>query len=384
MPRQRLVGAGLALALLSAATFATSGTFARSLVVTGWSAEAAVLARVGIGALVLAPAALWSLRGRRPVLRRNLTAIGTFGILAVAVPQTCFFNAVRHLPVGVALLLEYLGIILVVGWMWAVHRQRPRRRTVTGAVVAVAGLVLVLDLSGAGRLDPVGVLWGLGAAVGLAAFFVLSATSDDALPPVVLASGGMAVGAVVLTGLGLVGALPLHAGRGQVSLAGHQVSWLVPVAGLSLVAAVVAYVSGIGAARVLGARVSSFVGLSEVVFAVLIAWLVLGELPAAVQLLGGVLIAAGVTLVRLDELRPAAGRAAVPPGVSDSPVQVIGRAAVPPGVSDSPVQVIGRAAVPPGVPADSPVPEGRLRLVVLPRPTGDAEGRAAGEIRPAG
>jgi drug/metabolite transporter (DMT)-like permease len=37
-------------------------------------------------------------------------------------------------------------------------------------------------------------------------------------------------------------------------------------------------------------------------FAVLIAWLVLGELPTAVQLLGGVLIVAGVTLVRIDEL----------------------------------------------------------------------------------
>jgi drug/metabolite transporter (DMT)-like permease len=76
------------------------------------------------------------------------------------------------------------------------------------------------------------------------------------------------------------------------------------------VAAVVSYVAGIGAARILGARLSSFVGLTEVMFAVLIAWLVLAELPTAVQLLGGVLIVAGVTLVRLDELRaPAEGPA---------------------------------------------------------------------------
>jgi drug/metabolite transporter (DMT)-like permease len=295
--------AGLGLGVLSAVTFATSGTFARSLIEAGWSAEAAVASRVGIAALVLAAPAAWSLRGRRHVLRRNLGVIGLFGLLAVATAQACFFNAVRYLPIGLALLLEYLGIILVVGWMWAVHGERPRRLTVAGSTAAFLGLILVLDLAGKGRLDPVGVLWGLGAAVGLATYFVLSARSDDSLPSMALASGGMAVGAATLVALGLVGVLPLRATPGDVALGGHRVSWLVPIAGLALVAAVVPYVAGISAARILGARLSSFVGLTEVMFAFLIAWLVLGELPTAVQLLGGLLIIAGVALVRLDELR---------------------------------------------------------------------------------
>ncbi|WP_433530147.1 EamA family transporter [Micromonospora sp. CA-263727] len=296
-------GAGLALALLSAVTFATSGTFARSLIGAGWSAEAVVAARVGIAALVLALPAVLVLRGRWPVLRRNLGSIGVFGLLGVALAQVCFFNAVRYLPVGVALLLEYLGIILVVGWTWLVQGQRPRRLTVAGSAAALAGLVLVLDLTGAGRLDPVGVLWGLGAAVGLAGYFVLAGRVDSALPSVVMASGGMAVGAGALLLLGLVGALPLRATFGAVQFAGQHTSWLVPIVGLALVAAVVAYLAGIAAARILGARLASFVGLTEVMFAVLIAWLVLGELPTVVQLLGGGLIVAGVALVRLDELR---------------------------------------------------------------------------------
>ena len=303
MRPQRSAGVGLALALLSAVTFGTSGTFARSLIEAGWSAEAAVAARVGIAALVLAGPAAWSLRGRWHLLRRNLGVIGLFGLLAVGAAQACFFNAVRYLPVGVALLLEYLGVVLVVGWMWLTHGQRPRRLTVAGSVAALLGLVLVLNLTGGARLNPVGVLWGLGAAIGLAAYFVLSARGDQGLPSAALASGGMAVGAAALLALGLAGVLPLHATFGAVNLGGHRVHWLVPIAGLSLVAAVVSYVAGIGAARILGARLSSFVGLTEVMFAVLIAWLVLGELPTAVQLLGGLLIVAGVALVRLDELR---------------------------------------------------------------------------------
>lgn len=303
MHPQRTTLAGLGLALLSALTFSTSGSFARSLLEAGWSAQAAVITRVGLAALVLVPAAAWSLRGRWGSLRRNLGTISLFGLLAVAAAQGCFFNAVRYLPIGVALLLEYLGIVLVVGWMWAVHGQRPRRLTIAGSVAAILGLVLVLDLAGGASLDPVGVLWGLGAGTGLAGYFVLSAKAGTDLPPVVLASGGMAAGAVILLVLGLVGLLPLDASLGAVTFAGQQTSWLVPILGLALIAAVVPYVTGIGAARVLGARLASFVGLTEVMFAVLFAWLLLDELPTLVQLLGGACIVGGVALVRLDELR---------------------------------------------------------------------------------
>ncbi|WP_405091479.1 DMT family transporter [Micromonospora sp. NBC_01392] len=306
-------GTGLGLALLSALTFATSGTFARPLITGEWSAVAVVIARVGIAALVLAVPALLVLRGRWPVLRRNALTVVLFGLLGVALAQACFFNAVRYLPVGVALLLEYLGIVLVVGWMWLVHGQRPRVLTVAGSLTALAGLVFVLDLTGAGRLDPVGVLWGLGAGVGLAGYYVIAGRVDAELPSAVMASGGMAVGAVALLLLGGLGVLPLTAGTADVSFAGHRVSWLVPIVGLSLIAAVVAYLAGVAGARLLGARLSSFVGLTEVMFAVLIAWLVLNELPSAIQLVGGVLIVGGVALVRVDELRAGPGEASPAP-----------------------------------------------------------------------
>lgn len=295
--------AGLGLAMISALAFASSGTFARSLLEAGWSAEAAVILRVGFAALVLAPSAAFSLRGRWSLLRGNLNTVGLFGLLGVATAQACFYNALQYLPVGIALLLEYLGVVLVVVWMWARYGQKPRRLTLAGAAAALLGLVFVLDFTGAGRLDPVGVLWGLSAAIGLAGFFVISARGDGGLPSVALASGGMAVGAGILLVLGLLGVLPLRATFGTVTFAGQRTNWLVPALGLVLVAAVLAYVSGIAAARILGARLSSFVGLTEVLFAVLIAWLFLNELPTAVQLFGGALIVAGIALIRADELR---------------------------------------------------------------------------------
>jgi drug/metabolite transporter (DMT)-like permease len=64
----------------------------------------------------------------------------------------------------------------------------------------------------------------------------------------------------------------------------------------------------------LGAKVASFVGLTEVMFAVLFAWLMLGQLPRAVQLVGGLFIVAGVAMVRLDELRTPKHAVAAPDG----------------------------------------------------------------------
>ena len=303
MSEGRARGAGLGLALLSAATFSTSGSFARSLIVAGWSPAAAVTVRIGVAALLLAVPAIASLRGRWHLLRQDPFALAAYGVVAVAGAQLCFFNAVRHISVGVALLLEYMGVVLVVGWMWLRHGQRPTRLTAAGSVVAALGLVLVLDLLSDARLDPVGVVWGLAASVGLASYFVLSARVASALPPLVVASAGMTTGALTLLVLAVLGVLPMRATFGTVDVAGHRVSWLLPVVGLSVVAAAVAYVAGITAARILGPRLASFVSLTEVVFAVLAAWLMLGELPTLMQLGGGVLIVVGVVLVQLDETR---------------------------------------------------------------------------------
>src|SRR5262245_2660234 len=277
---------GLWLALASAATFGTSGPFAKALLVTGWSSGAVVLLRVAGAALVLAVPTAMALRGRWGLVRANLGAVLAYGVVAVAGCQVTYFYAVQRLSVGVALLLEYLGVILVVLFVWARTRRAPARLTGLGILVALLGLVLVLDLAGQSRPDPVGVLWGLLAALGLATYFVIAA-EDSGLPPVALAGLGMAAGAVALAAAGATGLLPMHFSSSPVTLLGGQVAWWVPVLELALVAAAAAYLLGVMAARRLGSTVASFVGLTEVLFAVVWAWLLLGELPGSGGLAGG-------------------------------------------------------------------------------------------------
>lgn len=298
----RLVG-GLALAVVSALSFGLSGALATPLLGAGWSPGAVTLLRVAIGALVVVPLGVRALRGRWGVLRRNAGLIGLYGALAVAGAQFCYFSAVQYMAVGPALLIEYTAPAAVVVWMWLRHGHRPGPVTLVGAVLAAAGLVLVLDLVSGADLDPAGVGWALAAMVGAASYFVISADERTGLPPLALAAGGLVVGAVGLALLGLVGLLPMRASAARVEYAGTEVSWWVPVLLLGVVTAALSYTTGIAAGRRLGSRLASFVALLEVVAGVVFAWLLLAQLPRPVQLLGGVLILAGVVAVKLGERR---------------------------------------------------------------------------------
>ena len=296
---------GLLVALLSAAGFGTSGAFAKSLIEAGWSPGAAVTVRIGGAALVLAVPAVLALRGRWRVLLHHGRMIVLYGLVAMAACQLFYFQAVSRLQVGVALLIEYLAPVLLVAWTWFRSGRRPAPLTILGSLVSVAGLVLVLDLTGAIDLDPIGVAWALGAAVTVAVYFVLSAREHEELPPIAMAGAGMVVAALALLAAGLVGILPLHATTADVTFLDREVHWLVPAAGLVVFSTALAYVLGISAARRLGSQLASFVGLTEVLCAVLFAWLLLGELPVPIQLLGGVLILVGIGCIRAQELRAA-------------------------------------------------------------------------------
>lgn len=303
VPRHPLVGVGVALA--SAAAFATSGAFAKSLLIGGWAPGAVVTLRITLAALVLLVPTVITMRGRWDALRRNVWVVIGYGLTGVAGCQLAYFYAVTHLSVGVALLLEYLAPVLIVGWIWLRQRQRPRLLTVLGVGLAVLGLLLVLDVTGEASISLVGVLWGLGAAVCLVLYFLLAAHVDSDVPPLGLAGGGLLVGAVALWLAGLIGLLDTTRGATEVALSGVLVPWWVPILVIALLAAAFAYVAGIAAVRMLGAKLASFVALTEVLFAVLFAWLVLAELPTAIQLVGGLLIIGGVVAVRADEPRAA-------------------------------------------------------------------------------
>jgi drug/metabolite transporter (DMT)-like permease len=295
---------GLIFALLSAATFGVSGPFAKSLIESGWSPGGAVFARVAGGALVMMVIAVATQWPRLRQVGAHTRTVLLYGVFAISGVQLCFFNAVQHLSVGVALLLEYLAPIIVIGWVWITKGARPSVQTLLGAAVALIGAAVVIDVFGSAEISAVGVAWGLAAAACLAVYFVISERADGDLQPVVLAASGLTVSALVIGALGLVGILPLEFSASNAVVAEHSVGVWLPVAVLVLVSTVIAYLTGIAAITLLGPTIGSLVALTEVLCAVVAAWILVGESVTALQAVGGAAIIAGLVLARLGQSAP--------------------------------------------------------------------------------
>jgi len=290
---------GLVLGIASALAFSSSGPFVKPLLEAGWSLGAALLLRMGIAGLILSPALLLAMKRQRGFLRRHWRLIVGFGLMPVLGCQLFFFSAMQRMPVAVALLIQYLAPVMLVAFVWARTRKAPSALVLWGSAVAIAGLVLVVDISGA-SFDLIGTLFALAAALCVCAYFVISERAGDDLPPLALAASGLLTGALVMGVLCLTGIMPFHAPAVTVVLAGAEVPWWMPLLWVAAIATTLGYALGVMAVPRIGSRVASFVGLSEVLFALGFAWLFLGEVPAPIQFVGGALILVGVILVRAD------------------------------------------------------------------------------------
>lgn len=295
---------GLLFALGSALAFGMSGPLGKSLMEAGWSPTAAVTARLAGGAVAMAVSAFavkpdWM----REALQHWKTVLA-YGIAPIAGAQLCYYNAVAHLSVGVALLLEYTSPVLVVGWLWVTTRRRPSNLTMAGVALALAGIMLVLNVFSGAHINLVGVGWGLAAAVCATSYFMMSdeasadGTAEGSLNSVTLAAGGLIVGAAVVALLGLSGLMPMAFTANDIVIGGMRTSWIVPVIALALIPTAIAYTLGIMAIARLRPRFASLVGLVEVMFAVLAAWALVGEALTPSQAVGAVVVLGGLVLAR--------------------------------------------------------------------------------------
>ncbi|MGN6034285.1 EamA family transporter [Brevibacterium casei] len=297
----RTVILGFVLTLASAFFFAVSGPIAKTMYAVGWTPGAVVLIRLIGAALLLLGPSLIALRGRWAEVRSSWRTVLIYGLVSMAGVQGFYFVAVEHLTVAVALLLEMTAPMLIVFWIWARTRTRPATVTFIGVVISMIGLLLVLNLRGA-SISILGVVMALAAAVCLASYFLVSAKDTITVPPVALTGLGMGVGALVMGVVVLIGVMPWGATVHDVDFGGVQASWVLPMALIVLFTAG-AYITGILGLRYIGATVGSFVNLIEVPFSVAVAWLLLAEMPAPIQLFGGVFILGGVVFIKWGESR---------------------------------------------------------------------------------
>lgn len=312
--------AGLAIAFVSAWCFAFSGPMAKYLIAAGLAPIEAVWARMaGAGLLLLAVLAMVKPSALR-IPRSRLPFFGMYAVVAVAGVQALYFVAITRLPVGIALLLEFMAPVMVVVWVRFVRRIRLARAAFVGAVLAVVGLGIVVEAWQGLRLDALGLLLGLAAGACCAGYFLMSDSFGDDVDPLGLIAWGMLGAAVVLVPFARPWNIPWEAFTVSATPQGGVT---LPVAGAYLwmvvIATVTAYILGVTAVRRLSAAIGATVASLEVIGGAVVAWALLGETLGGFQILGGLLVLSGALLAQTAGAGPKAAAPAEQQPVAVSP-----------------------------------------------------------------
>jgi drug/metabolite transporter (DMT)-like permease len=255
-------------------------------------------ARVAIALVALAPLLAW----RRPNLflppAGTWPALAGFGVCVAAVNLT-YYVAIDHLPVGVAVALQYTGPAILVAATTLLGRNLASRPgwMAWAAALTLAGAVLVSRaLEGLGALDLPGLAAGLASAVLFAAYLLSAelAGRRGAEPPTTLLWGflvAVAIWAVVAPWW----SWPVA------TLADPAVAGA--VLGVGLLGTLLPFALAVGAVRVISAATAGIAATSEPVFAAAFAWLLLGQHLDPAQVAGAALVVAGVVLAQLAAAR---------------------------------------------------------------------------------
>jgi drug/metabolite transporter (DMT)-like permease len=306
---------GLCFAVVSSICFGASGPFGKALINAGFGPLQAVWLRILGAALVLVPLVIVlrgtaRLRGLRPFLPQLIV----YGVTGVAGCQAMYFIAASRLPVGIAILLEFTGPVMVLGWIRVVRRTRVPRTAAAGVGVAMVGLACVMEVWSGLRLDAFGLLAGLGAAACQAMYFLLVERLTGDIDPLVMTTAGSVVGAVVLTIPAAAWSIPWHILPATVAVGSHSAPAWALAAWIIVVSTVLAYLTGVAAVQRLSAPVAGAICYTEAVAATLIAWAALGERLSTVQLVGGAVVLVGAFIAQraVTERAPIAGTAEIP------------------------------------------------------------------------
>jgi drug/metabolite transporter (DMT)-like permease len=297
-PNPRL---GYALVVLAAILFGINGGVSRVAMGSGLSPEAFTTLRV-TGAMLVFVA--YATCFRRSALRRprgtGLLLVIALGLVGVAGLQLTYNVAIDRLPLGLALLIEFLAPVLVVLWVRFVRKEDVRPQMWAAVVLAVVGLGVVSRVWNGLAFDGLGIVMALLAAVCFATYFLLGEHNvgfDDPLRIILWAFVVATVCMNLIQPIWTTPSLPSTT-NGLGRLGDLAVDpWLV-LAVVVVLGTVVPFFLEMVALRHLPATIVTVVAMLEPVIAVILGWAWFEESLTAVQVLGVVTVLAGIVLAQ--------------------------------------------------------------------------------------
>ena len=241
-------------------------------------------------------------RRRLRVGRRELLFLVVFGITGVAIVQWLYFVAIEHLPVGIALLIQFIAPLFIALFAWLVYHEHIRRRIWVALVLCISGLAIVVEVWSGLAFDTVGITAALGGALALTTYVLMAERERRHRDTVSLSFYGFLFAALFWAVVQPLWQFPWSTLGESVSLQGRFEDETAPVwllvGFVIVVGTMITFSLLTGALRHISATRASIVATLEPVLATVIAWLWLEETFGAAQLVGGAVVLAGIFIAQ--------------------------------------------------------------------------------------
>jgi drug/metabolite transporter (DMT)-like permease len=292
--------------LLSSLLFGLNAATSKVVVQAHISPELVVIFRSGSSALLAGLVLLILNRRAFKVARNQIPKLVIFGVGGIALMQWSYTNAVSLLPVGISLLFEYTAAIITPVVMWVLYKKHPSTNLWWGAGIALAGLVVVSQIWNS-DLNPLGVFFGFMAALCVVFYFVMGDYVQryrDSLSTLFYA---MLISCIFWLIVRHPSMASLPDLTGQLDLTGHLAglkvpTWLVLV-WFCVMGSFLPMLMGFAALKNLSPTYVGIGSISEVIWAFVFGWLWLGEAMGGIQVIGAVLVVAGIVLAQSGSVK---------------------------------------------------------------------------------
>jgi drug/metabolite transporter (DMT)-like permease len=223
------------------------------------------------------------------------------GIAGVALLQATYAVAIQLLPVGIALLIEYLAVLFVPLIAFLFFKERVRRRLWVAIGLIIVGLAVVAQIW-ASELNGLGVLMAFAAAATLTLYFLVGERQVGTTSPIAVVFWTTGFAALFWSFFSGWWTIDPSIFTTKVSLSGNLdgvvVPFWVPFAWCIVMGSFAPFLLSFSALKRLSATVAGVVASSEVIFAFVVAWLWLNEALNLVQIVGATIVLAGIVLAQ--------------------------------------------------------------------------------------
>lgn len=310
MEHVRRPAVGYAMVLVAGVLFGLNGAVSKVALTSGMSALRLTEARSAGAFIGLTTFVLVVRPGSLRLRPGEWWRLAIFGVVGVAWVQLFYFLAIDRLPVGIALLIQYIGPVLVAIWAGTVGGRHVGRRIWLALALSLTGLTLMVQLWRGVTLDGLGVTFALIAAVVFAAYLLLAEREVQQRDAIPLLAWGFFFATLFWTIVQPWWSFPAAATARTVTLQGHLASYHLPVWALVLwvilFGSAVPFALIVGALRHISATRVGITAMLEPVVATIAAWVWLEESLSAVQLAGAAVVLCGIGIAQTARASPSA------------------------------------------------------------------------------